>query len=344
MKLTHRSIIDRARNMGMQPSELAHELLVHDLVDTTINELRTLKAPYSSLNEATQQEVINRVTKAAEEAALVAVRIISARAVDHVLVDVKSIKVEAKALTVTAKVDATDPGNEVLTRSAGKTCLFVLAPNDYSESLDGITPDRDQKDLPLPVGDILDGMGHGGDDDSPEGDDPLYPDVVRVVSETRRASISAIQRKFGIGYNRAGRLIERMEADGLITAPDSHGGRDVLMPPPAGHNAEPEPLHSPEEQADDLFQQALAIVEEEGHIDIGWLQMRLAVGQDQAAELIKRLQDTGVIGEPNEAGKHLLVQQLEEDADDEQDDEDAEDAEDDNGDGDGDEDPEINLE
>lgn len=335
MKLTHRSIIDRARNMGMLPSELAHELLVHDLVDTTINELRTLKAPYSSLNEATQQEVINRVTKAAEEAALVAVRVISARAVDHVLVDVKSIKVEAKALTVTAKVDATDPGNEVLTRSAGKTCLFVLAPNDYSESLDGITPDRDQKDLPLPVGDILDGMGHGGDDDSPEGDDPLYPDVVRVVSETRRASISAIQRKFGIGYNRAGRLIERMEADGLITAPDSHGGRDVLMPPPAGHNAEPEPLHSPEEQAEDLYQQILADLKETGHTSAQWLQMRFAVGQDQAEALIQRLLDEGVIGEPNEAGKHLLCHQPIDD--DEQDD-----AEDDNG--DGDEEPEINLE
>lgn len=336
MKLTHRSIIDRARNMGVLPSELAHELLVHDLVDTTINELRTLKAPYSSLNEATQQEVINRVTKAVQEAVLVAVRVISTRDVEHVQVEMKSIKVEAKTLTITAKVDAHEPSKHALTDSAGKLCLLVMAPNDYEDAIDDITPDRDQKEMPLQVGDILDGMGHGGDDDSPEGDDPLYPDVVRVVSETRRASISAIQRKFGIGYNRAGRLIERMEADELITAPDSHGGRDVLMPPPAGHNAEPDPLHSPEEQAEDLYQQALAIVEEEGHIDIGWLQMRLAVGQDQAAELIKRLQDTGVIGEPDEAGKHLLAQQLAEDADDEQD------AEDDNG--DGDEDPEINLE
>jgi len=336
MKIEHRSIIDRARNMGLLPSELAHELLVHDLVDTTINELRTLKAPYSSLNEATQQEVINRVTKAVQDAVLVAVRVISARGVDTIPMTVVDAKFKAKAITVTAAIDAQDPNRHGLIDVAGKLCLLVMAPNDYEAAMDDIVPDRDQKDLPLPAGDILDGMGHGGDDDSPEGDDPLYPDVVRVVSETRRASISAIQRKFGIGYNRAGRLIERMEADGLITAPDSHGGRDVLMPPPAGHSAEPEPLHSPEEQAEDLYQQALAIVEEEGHIDIGWLQMRLAVGQDQAAELIKRLQDTGVIGEPNEAGKHLLCHQPIDD--DEQDD--AEDAED----GDGDEDPAINLE
>lgn len=336
MKLTHRSIIDRARNMGVLPSELAHELLVHDLVDTTINELRTLKAPYSSLNEATQQEVINRVTKAVQDAVLVAVRVISTRDVEHVQVEMKSIKVEAKTLTITAKVDAHEPSKHALTDSAGKLCLLVMAPNDYEAAMDDIVPDRDQKDLPLPVGDILDGMGHGGDDDSPEGDDPLYPDVVRVVSETRRASISAIQRKFGIGYNRAGRLIERMEADGLITAPDSHGGRDVLMPPPAGHNAEPEPLHSPEEQAEDLYQQILADLKETGHTSAQWLQMRFAVGQEQAEALIQRLLDEGVIGEPNEAGKHLLCHQPIDD-DDEQDD-----AEDDNG--DGDEDPEINLE
>lgn len=333
MKLTHRSIIDRARNMGMLPSELAHELLVHDLVDTTINELRTLKAPYSSLNEATQQEVINRVTKAVQDAVLVAVRVISTRDVEHVQVEMKSIKVEAKTLTITAKVDAHEPSKHALTDSAGKLCLLVMAPNDYEAAMDDIVPDRDQKDLPLPVGDILDGMGHGGDDDSPEGDDPLYPDVVRVVSETRRASISAIQRKFGIGYNRAGRLIERMEADGLITAPDSHGGRDVLMPPPAGHNAEPEPLHSPEEQAEDLYQQILADLKETGHTSAQWLQMRFAVGQEQAEALIQRLLEEGVIGEPNEAGKHLLCHQPIDD--DEQDD-----AEDDNG----DEDPEINLE
>jgi len=249
----------------------------------------------------------------------------------------KSIKVEAKTLTITAKVDAHEPSKHALTDSAGKLCLLVMAPNDYEAAMDDIVPDRDQKDLPLPVGDILDGMGHGGDDDSPEGDDPLYPDVVRVVSETRRASISAIQRKFGIGYNRAGRLIERMEADGLITAPDSHGGRDVLMPPPAGHNAEPEPLHSPEEQAEDLYQQILADLKETGHTSAQWLQMRFAVGQEQAEALIQRLLDEGVIGEPNEAGKHLLCHQPIDD--DEQDD-----AEDDNGDGDGDEDPEINLE
>lgn len=306
MKIEHRSIIDRARSMGLWPSELAHQLLVHDLVDACLGELRNLKASYSSLNEATQQEVINRLTDAARDAATLAIRTISTRDVEHVQVEMKSIKVEAKTLTITAKVDAHEPSKHALTDSAGKLCLLVMAPNDYEDAMEDIVPDRDQKDLPLPAGDILNGMGLGGDD-SPEGDDPLYPDVVRVVSETRRASISAIQRKFAIGYNRAGRLIERMEADGLITAPDSNGGRDVLIPPPAGHNAEPEPLHSAEEQAEDLYQQALAITLEDGRGSAGWLQMRLAIGQDQADALIQRLRDAGVIGEPDEKGNHPLV-------------------------------------
>ncbi len=69
--------------------------------------------------------------------------------------DIRSIKVEAKALTVTAKVDANEPSNAELTKSAGKLCLLVLAPNDYNDGLDGIQPDRDQSDLPLAAADLL---------------------------------------------------------------------------------------------------------------------------------------------------------------------------------------------
>ncbi|WP_317891594.1 DNA translocase FtsK [Pseudomonas sp. PDM13] len=308
MKIEHRSIIDRARSMGLYPSELAHELLVHDLVAACLGELRNLKAAYSSLNESTQQEVIDRLTDAARDAATVAIRTISTRDVEHVQVEMKSIKVEAKTLTITAKVDAHEPSKHALTDSAGKLCLLVIAPNDYEEAMDDIVPDRDQKTLALPASEILGGLDlRGSDDDIPDGDDPLYQDVVRVISETRRATISAVQRKFKVGYNRAARLIERMEREGLVTAPNSNGVRDVLIPPPAGHEQEPEPLHTPEEQADDLYAQAVAIVREDAGGSISWLQMRLAIGQDQAEALIARLRDAGVVGEPDDKGNHPLL-------------------------------------
>ena len=62
--------------------------------------------------------------------------------------------------------------------------------------------------------------------------DPLYDEAVRVVTETRRASISGVQRRLKIGYNRAARLIEAMEAAGIVTGPEHNGDRQVIAPPP----------------------------------------------------------------------------------------------------------------
>jgi S-DNA-T family DNA segregation ATPase FtsK/SpoIIIE len=73
-----------------------------------------------------------------------------------------------------------------------------------------------------------------------EGNDPeqdlLYDEAVRIVVESRKASISGVQRRLKIGYNRAARMIEAMEAAGLVGQLQSNGSREVLAPPPPGQD------------------------------------------------------------------------------------------------------------
>ncbi|MEH6470819.1 MAG: DNA translocase FtsK 4TM domain-containing protein [Halopseudomonas sp.] len=66
--------------------------------------------------------------------------------------------------------------------------------------------------------------------------DPLYDQAVAFVTQTRRASISSVQRKLKIGYNRAARMVESMEAAGVVSEASHNGSREVLAPPPVGVN------------------------------------------------------------------------------------------------------------
>ena len=79
--------------------------------------------------------------------------------------------------------------------------------------------------------DDMGGPGMEGDDSSGEQDE-LYDQAVRIVTETRRASVSGIQRRLKIGYNRAARMVEEMERAGVVGELQSNGSREVLAPPP----------------------------------------------------------------------------------------------------------------
>jgi S-DNA-T family DNA segregation ATPase FtsK/SpoIIIE len=72
------------------------------------------------------------------------------------------------------------------------------------------------------------GSGEGDDDEN----DPLYDDAVRFVTESRKASISSVQRRLKVGYNRAARMIEVMERAGVVGPAEHNGSREVLAPPP----------------------------------------------------------------------------------------------------------------
>jgi S-DNA-T family DNA segregation ATPase FtsK/SpoIIIE len=81
-------------------------------------------------------------------------------------------------------------------------------------------------------GGVADGDGEtGGDGDGNGEKDPMYDQAVEVVLKDRKASISYVQRKLRIGYNRSARLLEDMEKAGLVSSLTTSGQREVLVPP-----------------------------------------------------------------------------------------------------------------
>jgi S-DNA-T family DNA segregation ATPase FtsK/SpoIIIE len=82
------------------------------------------------------------------------------------------------------------------------------------------------------AGSGFEGGGGGGGDGEDSETDALYDEAVNFVLESRRASISAVQRKLKIGYNRAARMIEAMEMAGVVTAMNTNGSREVIAPAP----------------------------------------------------------------------------------------------------------------
>jgi S-DNA-T family DNA segregation ATPase FtsK/SpoIIIE len=108
------------------------------------------------------------------------------------------------------------------------------------EEVHRVVADWKSRGAPVYIDEITQGveeremnMGNmGGGSGEGEEDDALYDEAVAFVTESRKASISAVQRKLRIGYNRAARMIESMEAAGVVSEMGTNGSREVLAPPP----------------------------------------------------------------------------------------------------------------
>ncbi|VVP56638.1 hypothetical protein [Pseudomonas fluorescens] len=245
MKAEHKAIIERAKRMDMPASMIAHELLVHDLVEAGLFEVKNLHSPWSKLNEGCQQEVIERMTEAAIKAAHTAIAIIGSRNVSTIELTMKEVKFNSKQLTLTSIVDAKDPNRHDLIDSAGHLCLLVMAPDDYAEGLDFIQPDRDQHEFPLHVSDLTGNLfDRNTGPDEPDGEHhPLgsdeelnalvnvgrstdlgkefgefsYEDAAQlVVLHAKTVDVAWVQRRFAIDTDQATSLLLRLVDNAVI--------------------------------------------------------------------------------------------------------------------------------
>lgn len=312
----HKAIIARAQDIGLSPSELASELLTHDLIEVSLRELRRLPAAWAKTSQQQQGMIIERISDDIADAVRNAIYIIAARGTKAVPLQLKRIQVD-KGLTVTGNVEHDTPHLHDLVDHAGKLCLLVLAPNDYDEGLDLIKPDEDQPELPLDgglvgtvvsVGEVVSKVAPApAASPAPEDLDALFNEAVEFVRREQKTGVSSIQSFLKVGYNRAARMLEHMEQLGIVSAPDSHGKRELVKEAPAAE--QPGEAPAAPEITDELYGNASALVIKEQRISLGYIQKNFSLDEATAKALIAQLETNEVVGPENEmGGRAILIQ------------------------------------
>lgn len=195
--------------------ERARLNLGKNLLKALIEQIRLLERPWQAMPEDQQQAVIDVLAKAINFNVRDAINLITTQNYSAVPGKVESVmfKDGVKAVIKCNKHNQTV--HDLADREGESIVIIITDPQAYLESMGEVMPDDNQE--PLDLGD-------------PEEGDPLYDEAVELVMKENRASISFIQRKLKIGYNRAARLIEDMEKAGAVSPLKKDGGRDVLTP------------------------------------------------------------------------------------------------------------------
>lgn len=270
---------------------LAAETLGRDILQVLLQEIRVLPGVWQQLPEQKQASVIDRLRSTVDRTVKHAVKLISAGERPAIGGILESVAIK-EGIKATFKVSQFDPLRHDLIDRAGKVCMLVVADaEEYLQGMDTVVPDPDQSALALE---------DGGDDDTDGtgAQDPLYIEAVSHVIDTRQVSISGLQRYLKIGYNRAARIVEELEAAGVVTAPNSNGEREVLLQsPPAAQNdllsgaADTGAQTYGGHTIDDIT----VLVLRKDEITPGWLQSRFALSTDESLAVALKLLDDGVI-------------------------------------------------
>lgn len=222
---------------------MTSETIGKDLLSALVTEIKLLPDVWQKLSEEMQGDIIDRLRKRVETNVKMAVDLLASEGRTCCIADLEgvTIKDEIKATFKVARANEYE-SMQHLFDSVGKACLLVVAEvGAHTGGMDEVQADPNQRGLNLGDedqggdGTVVDGEAtevpglpaptpeHDGEADG----DPIYADAVRAVITEQRPSISFVQRTFRIGYNRAARLLERMEKEGIVSPQDANGGRQV---------------------------------------------------------------------------------------------------------------------
>ncbi|UXK13579.1 DNA translocase FtsK 4TM domain-containing protein [Erwinia pyrifoliae] len=227
-------------SMDMTPPVLEKEPYIVVMVDEFADLIMTVGKKV--------EELIARLAQKARAAGIHLVLATQRPSVDVITGLIKANIPTRIAFTVSSKIDS----RTILDQGGAESLLgmgdmLYLAPNSSipvrvhgafvrDQEVHAVVKDWKARERPQYKEGILSGgedsEGAAGGIDGEEELDQLFDQAVEFVVDKRRASISGVQRQFRIGYNRAARIIEQMEAQGIVSSPGHNGNREVLAPPP----------------------------------------------------------------------------------------------------------------
>jgi len=226
-------------SMGHEPRRLGKEPFIVVLVDEFADLMMTVGKKV--------EELIARLAQKARAAGIHLVLATQRPSVDVITGLIKANIPTRIAFTVSSKIDS----RTILDQGGAESLLgmgdmLYMAPNSSipirvhgafvrDQEVHAVVQDWKARGRPQYIDSIVKGGEEGeGAAGLEEGEelDPLFDQAVEFVVEKRRASISGVQRQFRIGYNRAARIVEQMEAQSIVSTPGHNGNREVLAPPP----------------------------------------------------------------------------------------------------------------
>lgn len=199
--------------------------MVSVLMNAVIEELKLMDEPYKNMKEAGQKRVIKSVELGVKDAIEKAVDILAAEERHTVVASVEKVTFgKGVQVSISASADQVNILDLAQHKKKGGRVNIIMIDNDvHGSRMEGApVAEKDQKPLPLE------------DKNAP---DQLLEEAKEFIVQSRKASISAVQRKLKIGYNRAARLIEDLEKAKVVSPMQSNGSRSVLisnMEEPAG--------------------------------------------------------------------------------------------------------------
>lgn len=225
--------VDDSRDDEPGLTNLQLETLSGDLRDAMLMQFRDVNCAWTAMSEDKQRDVANAMQLAAGELVRSAVRLLSKHEFPRCIVQLGEIKiVGGDKSRIEGKVIATNisENREVLGDHVNTMVELVCV--DSSEFMGERAPAEIDPDQPeLPTGDEADDPETGTIPKS------MTDKAKAVILREGKASTSFVQRRLAIGYNKAARIIEDLEADGFLSPPDETGKRDILGDPDKGSEA-----------------------------------------------------------------------------------------------------------